>query len=110
VCVSIDPRFSNVKENPLLVEGGWPERDEAAVSAGEAGLLHSVNHLDPEEAASFPAGDHSSIPAALGGSKRGLFPLGKYDEDLRSGIGSRLSYISSWAGGWPTGHSKKPKT
>ena len=56
------------------------------------------------------AGDHGTIPAALRGSKRQLFPLGKFDEDGRSGTGSRLYYISSWAMCWPTNHPKKPVT
>jgi hypothetical protein len=45
----------------------------------------------------IPAGDHSTIPAALRGSKRELFPLGKVDGDGWQGTGSRLYYISSWA-------------
>ena len=58
----------------------------------------------------IPAGDHGTIPAALRGSKRQLFPLGKCDEDGRPGTGSRLYYISSWAMCWPTYHPKKPVT
>ena len=38
----------------------------------------------------IPAGDQSTIPAALRCSKRDLFPLGKCDEDLRPGTGSML--------------------
>ena len=45
----------------------------------------------------IPAGDHCTIPAAMRGSKRDLYPLGKFDEDQRPGTGSRLFYISSWA-------------
>ncbi len=45
----------------------------------------------------IPAGDHGTIPAALRGSKRDLFLLEKYDEDLQPGTGSKLFYISSWA-------------
>ena len=45
----------------------------------------------------IPAGDHDTIPAALRGSKRDLFPLKKYDEDLQPGTSSKLFYISSWA-------------
>jgi hypothetical protein len=56
------------------------------------------------------AGGHCTIPAALKGSRRDFFPLGKYDEDRRSGTGSRLFYISSWAMCSPTDHPKKPKT
>ena len=58
----------------------------------------------------IPAGDHGTIPAALRGSKRDLFPLGKCDEDRQPGTGSKLFYISSWAMCWPTDHPKKPKT
>jgi hypothetical protein len=57
----------------------------------------------------IPAGDHDTIPATLGG-RRNFFPLGKCDEDLLSGTGSRLFYISSWAMCWPTDQSKRPKT
>jgi hypothetical protein len=42
----------------------------------------------------IPAGDHGTISAALRGSKRELFPLGKCNEDGRPGTGSRLYYIS----------------
>ena len=42
----------------------------------------------------IPAGDHCTIPAALRGSKRDLFPLGKCDEDRQPGTGSKLFYIS----------------
>ena len=52
----------------------------------------------------IPAGDHGTIPAALRGSKRDLFPLGKCDEDRQPGTGSKLFYISSWAMCWPTDH------
>ena len=58
----------------------------------------------------IPAGDHCTIPEALRGSKRDLFPLGKCDEDGRPGTGSKLFYISSWAMCWPTDHPKKPVT
>jgi len=58
----------------------------------------------------IPAGDHGTIPAALRGSKRDLFRLGKCDEDRQPGTGSKLFYISSWAMCWPTDHPKKPKT
>ncbi len=56
----------------------------------------------------IPAGDHDTIPAALRGRKRELFPLGKCDEDGWQGTGSRLYYISSWAMCWPTDHPKRP--
>jgi hypothetical protein len=56
------------------------------------------------------AGNHSTIPAALRGRKRELFPLGKCDEDGRPSTGSRLYYISSWAMCWPINHPKKPVT
>jgi hypothetical protein len=56
VWISIDPCFSKAQESPLLVEGGRHERDEAAVSAGEAGRLHCANHLHPGKAASDPSG------------------------------------------------------
>ncbi len=110
MCISIDPSFSNAQENPRLVEAGPRERDEAAVSAGEAGRLHRANHLHPGKAASHPhwPGDHGTIPAALRGRKRELFPLEKCDEDGRPGTSSRLYYISSWAMCWPTDHPKKP--
>ncbi len=58
----------------------------------------------------IPEGDHCTIPAALRGRKRELFPLGKCDEDGWPGIGSRLYYISSWTMCWPTDHPKKPVT
>ncbi len=58
----------------------------------------------------IPAGDHCTIPAALRGSKRDLFPLGRCYEDRQPGTGSRLFYISSFAMCWPTDHSEKPKT
>ncbi len=58
----------------------------------------------------IPAGDHCTIPAALRGSKRELFPLGKCDEDGRPGTGSRLYYISLWVMCWPTDHPKEPVT
>jgi hypothetical protein len=56
----------------------------------------------------IPAGDHGTIPAALRGRERELFPLGKCDEDGRPGTGSKLYYISSWAMCWPTDHPKRP--
>ncbi len=58
----------------------------------------------------IPAGDHGTIPAALKGSKRDLFPLGKCDEDRRSDTGRRIFYISSWSMCWSPDHPKKPKT
>ena len=58
----------------------------------------------------IPAGDHSTIPAVLRGSKMELFPLRKYDEDRLPGTGSRLYYISSWAMCWPANHPMKPVT
>ena len=54
-----------------------------------------------------PAGDHCTIPAALRGRQRELFPLGKCDDDGRPGTGSKLYYISSWAMCWPTDHPKR---
>ena len=42
----------------------------------------------------IPAGDHCTIPAALRDSKRDLFPMGKCDEDMQPGTGSKLFYIS----------------
>jgi phospholipase/lecithinase/hemolysin len=64
VCILFDPCFSNAQKNPLLVEGGWRERDEAAVSAGEARRLHCANHLHPGTAASHSAGKMRREPAA----------------------------------------------
>ncbi len=58
----------------------------------------------------IPAGDHGTIPAALRGRERELFPLGKCDDDGRPGTGSKLYYISSWAMCWPTDHPKRPVT
>ncbi len=58
----------------------------------------------------IPAGDHSTIPAALRGRERELFQLGKCDDDGRPGTGSKLYYISSWAMCWPTDHPKRPVT
>ena len=46
---------SNAQENPLLVEGGWSERDKAAASAGEARRLHRANHHYLGKAASHPS-------------------------------------------------------
>ena len=55
----------------------------------------------------IPAGDHGTIPPeALSGRKRDLCPLGKCDEDGRSGTGSKLFYISSWAMCWLTDHPR----
>ena len=110
VCILFDPCFSDAQENPFLVEGGWRERDEAAVSPEKPVLyivpITSILGRLPL----IPAGDHGTIPAALRGSKRDLFPLGKCDEDRQPGTGSKLFYISSWAMCWPTDHPKKPKT
>jgi hypothetical protein len=60
----------------------------------------------------IPAGDHGTImiPAALRGSKRERFLLGKCDEDGLPGTGSRLYYISSWAMCRPTDHPKRSVT
>jgi hypothetical protein len=58
----------------------------------------------------IPTGDNCTIPSALRGSKRELFPLRKYDEDRLPGTGSRLYYISSWAMCWPANHPMKPVT
>ncbi len=54
----------------------------------------------------IPAWDHGTIPAALRGRKKELFPLGKCDEDGQPGTGSRLYYISLWAMCWPTDHPR----
>ena len=55
----------------------------------------------------IPEGDHGTIPEALRGRRRDLFPLGKCNEDGRPGTSSKLFYISSWAMCWPTDHPKK---
>jgi hypothetical protein len=81
IMILIDPCFSNAQENAFLMEGGWRELDEAAVSAEKARHLHCANCLHPL----IPAGDHITIPAALRGSKRDLVPLGKCSEDQRPG-------------------------
>ncbi len=47
----INPCFFVAQENHLLVEEGWREWDEAAVSAGEASRLYCANHLHPWKAA-----------------------------------------------------------
>ena len=58
-----------------------------------------------------PAGDHSTIPAAMRHSKKELFQYGKCDESAaRPGIGSKLYYLNSWAMCWPSDHAKKPLT
>jgi hypothetical protein len=38
----------------------------------------------------IPDGGHGTIPTALRGSKKDLFPLGNCDEDWRPGTGIRL--------------------
>ena len=99
--------LTSLQESPLLVEGGWRERDEEP----EKQVVYIVPITSIlGRLPLIPAGDHGTIPAALRGSKRDLFPLGICDEDRQPGTGSKLFYISSWAMCLPTDHPKKPKT
>ena len=59
----------------------------------------------------IPVGDHGTIPSAMRNRKKELFPYGKCDKSAsRSGTGSKLYYINSWAMCWPSDHVKKPLT
>ena len=55
-----------------------------------------------------PAGDHSTIPAAMRNRQKELFEYGKCDKSACPGTGSKLYYINSWAMCWPSNHAKKP--
>jgi hypothetical protein len=92
VCILIDPCFSYAQENRLLVREAFESRTKQLYQ-----LEKPVVYIMPitTRLPLIPVGDHCTIPVALRGSKRDLFPLGKRNEDLQPGTGSRLFYISS---------------